>query len=337
VNVIFEEVGILGLIMALAFFATLWDAVRHHDTLFAEPITADSRSRLLRLVVFALLPASIILHELGHAAAIRALGREVLDFGFFFIYGYVSYNAFGLSPAEQSFIALAGPAVSVIIGLVALAIGWFKPTRTPVNYLLLVFGALELANALLFYPVMDAIGAVGEGGDWRQIYSTDAPAVLIPVAIVHATILGGALLAWRSESVRKGYATRTGQVYRTPEQISRRSELARIMASAASIATDRWSHPVELVADAQRGGIQMVLRWQSRGFNRALLVHAPPLDGADPHIEIHAAIRATDPGLPPYERPLNRVDGQPNADELARYIRRALDTVDEWDGAVTIN
>ncbi len=109
------------------------------------------------------------------------------------------------------------------------------------------------------------------------------------------------------------------------------------MASAAGMATDRWTHPVELVADAQRGGIQMVLRWQSRGFNRALLVHAPPLDGPDPHIEIHAAIRALDPGLPPYERPLNRVDGEPNVDELAAYIRRALDTVDSWDGAVTVN
>ena len=35
--------------------------------------------------------------------------------------------------------------------------------------------------------------------------------------------------------------------------------------------------------------------------------------------------------------PLTRVDGQPNVDELATYIRRALDTVDGWDGAVTVN
>ncbi|HLT20243.1 MAG TPA: site-2 protease family protein [Thermomicrobiales bacterium] len=323
--------------MALASIATLWDTVRHHETLFAEPMTADTRSRLLRLVIFVLLPASIILHELGHAAAIRAVGREVLDFGFYFIYGYVSYNGYGLTPYEQGFIALAGPAVSVAIGLAALTIGWFKPTRAPINYVLLLFGALEIANALIFYPVLDALGGAGDGGDWRQIYRTETPGIMIPVAIVHATILAGGLLAWRSEEVRRGYAERTGQVYRTREQISRRSELARIMASAATQATDRWQHPVELVADAQRGGIQMVLRWQSRGFNRALLVHAPPLDGADPHIEIHAAIRALEPGLPPYERPLNRVDGQPNVDELAGYIRRALDTVDGWDGALTMN
>jgi len=323
--------------MALASIATLWDTVRHHRTLFAEPMSVDTRSRLLRLVIFVLLPASIILHELGHAAAIHMVGREVLDYGFYFVYGYVSYNAFGLTPYEQGFIALAGPAVSVAIGLVALAIGWFKPTRAPINYVLLVFGALELANALIFYPVLDALGGAGDGGDWRQIYQTETPGILIPVAILHAGFLTAALLAWRSEDVRRGFAQRTGQIYRTHEQISRRSELARIMASAASQATDQWAHPVELVADAQRGGIQMVLRWQSRGFNRALLVHAPPLDGADPHIEIHAAIRAMEPGLPPYERPLNRVDGPPNVDELAAYIRRALDTVDDWDGALTVN
>jgi len=323
--------------MALAFFAAVWDAARHRATLFSEPMTSDTRGRILRLVIFVLLPLSIIFHELGHAVAVRAVGREVLDFGFFFVYGYVSYNGFGLSAYEQGLIALAGPLVSVVMGVAALAFGWFKPTRTPINYLLIIFGALEIANVLIFYPVIDAVGGVGDAGDWRQIYSTDTPLIGLPVAIFHIAVLVGGVLAWRSDRMRKGYAERTGQVYRTPAQIGRRSELARIMASAAGMATDRWKHPTELVADAQAGGIQMVLRWQSEGFNRALLVHAPPLDGADPHIEIHAAIRAIDPGLPPYERPLNRVDGEPNADELAAYIRRALDTVDGWDGAVTVN
>ncbi|MEZ4521938.1 MAG: M50 family metallopeptidase [Thermomicrobiales bacterium] len=329
--------GILGLIMALAFFAAVWDAIRHRATLFSEPMTSDGRGRILRLVIFVLLPLSIIFHELGHAAAVKAVGRDVIDFGFFFVYGYVSYNGFGLSPTEQGLIALAGPAVSIVMGLVALAIGWFKPTRTPINFLLLAFGALELANVLIFYPFIDFIGGVGEGGDWHQIYATDTPMIGIPVGIFHVAVLAGAVIAWKSDSIRNGYARRTGQVYRTRSQIGNRSELARIMASAAGVASDRWKHPVELVADAQAGGIQMIVRWQSDGFNRALLIHAPPIDGPDPHIEIHAAIRALDPGLPPYERPLNRVDGKPNVEELARYIRRALDTVDSWDGAVTVN
>jgi hypothetical protein len=334
---VFEEVGALGFIMGLAFVAAAADAVRHRETLFAEPMTSEGRGRILRLVIFALLPLSIIFHELGHAVAVWATGREVLDFGFFFIYGFVSYNGAGLSPLQQGMIALAGPLVSIVLGLAAVGVGWFKPTRTSINYMLLVFGALELANILVFYPVVDALGGAGDGGDWRQIYATDTPALSIAVAVLHVAILGGALVAWRSDNVRRVYAERTGQRYRTPDQIGRRSELARTMASAAGEATDHWTHPVEMVADAQAGGIQMVLRWQSGGFRRALLVHAPPLDGADPHVELHAAIRALDPGLPPYERPLNRIDGQPNVTELAVYIRRALETVDAWDGAVTVN
>ena len=184
-------------------------------------MTADSRGRVLRLVVFGLLPLSIIFHELGHAIAVWSVGREVLDFGFFFVYGFVSYNGFGLSPYEQGMIALAGPLVSVVMGVAALAAGWFRPTRTPINFLLLVFGALELANVLIFYPVIDAFGGVGDAGDWRQIYSTDTPLIGIPVAIFHIAVLGGAVLAWRSERIRRGYAERTGQVYRTPQQIGR--------------------------------------------------------------------------------------------------------------------
>ncbi len=323
--------------MALAFFAAVWDAVRHHDTLFVEPMTVDSRGRILRLVIFVFLPLSIIFHELGHAVAVWSVGREVLDYGFYFVYGFVAYNGFGLSPTEQSMIALAGPLVSIVMGLAALAIGWFKPMRSSWSYLLLVFGALEMVNIMIFYPVLDALGGAGDGGDWRQIYSTDAPEIAIPMAIFHVAFLVATVVAWRSDTIRAGIAKRSGQVYRSPAQVGRRSELARIMSSAAGVASDRWKHPIELVADAQAGGIQMILRWQSDGFNRALLVHAPPLDGPDPHIEIHAAIRALDPGLPPYERPLNRVDGQPNVEELAAYIRRALDTVDGWDGAVTVN
>ena len=244
--------------MAFAFAATVWDAVSNRKTLFAEPMTTDSRSRVLRLVIFALLPLSIIFHEFGHAFAIRAFGREVLDFGFFFFYGYVSYDPRGLSPTEEGLIALAGPLVSVIIGLLALAIGWFRPMRTAFASMLLLFGILELANALVFYPVMDAIGAVGEGGDWRVIYSTETPVIGIPVAIFHAAILAGGIFVWRSGSIRSEYAVRTGRVRRTRAQIGKRSELARIMSNAAGAASNQWKHPIELVADAQLGGIQMI-------------------------------------------------------------------------------
>jgi hypothetical protein len=37
--------------------------------------------------------------------------------------------------------------------------------------------------------------------------------------------------------------------------------------------------------------------------------------------------------MPPYQRTLARIDGQPNAQELVPYIRRFLDFIDSWNGA----
>lgn len=333
----FDDFGFLTILMGVAFVAVSYDAIRHAERIFAEPATSDSRSRILRLVLFGLLPLSIIFHELGHAVAVWSFGGEVLDFGFYFYYGYVSFNAFGLSDLDLGLIAFAGPLVSVVIGLIALAVAWFWPRRTPVNYLLFLLGGLELANALVFYPVIDAVGGVGDGGDWSQIYSSSTPIFSGAVGVVHAAILIGAVVAWKSESFQRGYHQRTGQVYRTREETARRSDLAQIMARAATRAIDGWRHHVQLVADGQAGGIQAVLRWQSDGFHRSVVVHATPLDGSDPHVEIHAAIRAEDPGMPPYQRALTRINGQPNIEQLADHIRTALDTVDAWDGAISVN
>lgn len=316
--------------MGIAFVAAVYDAIRHHDTLFAEPMTADSRGRLLRLTVFALLPLSIIFHEAGHAVAVKIFGGEIVDFGFYFIYGFVSHRGF-YSALDLGWIALAGTIVNVILGIIAIAIFWFWPRRAPVNYLLITFAALQGANALIFYPVLDLMGGIV--GDWSTIYSSDTPVFSTVVGVIHAGILIGSVVIWKSEWFQRGYSERLGQPYRTPEQAARRSELARIIARAASEAAGDWRHPVELVADAQAGGIQMVMRWNSDNFNRALLVHASPMDGADPHVEIHAAVRPEDPGIPPHQRAIERIDGEPNVDELAQHITRALDLVDRWDGA----
>lgn len=327
--VFIEGVGILGIIVGLAFLAVTYDAIANRRTLFSEPVTAPKRQRLLRLAVFGLLPVSIVLHELGHAIAIWSVGREVVDFGFAFIYGFVSYNAFGLSALQQAWIAVAGTMMNVLLGIICLGIFWFRPQRPAVNYLLFIFTVIQGANALIFYPILDFAGGIV--GDWSTIYSTETPIFSAFTGVLHVGILGGAALTWKSPRFQRLYAERTGQmrVHRDPP--ARRSELAVTLARAASDAIDNWRHRVELVTDAQAGGLQLILRWESRGYFRRLLVHATPLDGPDPHVELHAAIRAMDPGLPPYERPIMRINGRPNAPDLALRIRTALDLVESWD------
>lgn len=327
--VFIEGVGILGIIVGIAFLAVTYDAIANRRTLFSEPVTAQKRQSLLRLAVFGLLPLSILLHELGHAIAIWSIGREVLDFGFAFIYGFVSYNSFGVSPLQEAWIAVAGTLMNVLLGIVCLGIFWFRPQRPAVNYLLFIFTVIQGANALIFYPILDFAGGIV--GDWSTIYSTETPLFSALIGVLHVGILGGAALTWKSPRFQRLYAERTGRVRVHRDVPARRSELAVIMARAASDAVESWKHPVELVTDAQAGGLQVILRWVSEGYFRRVLVHATPLDGPDPHVEFHAAIRAEEPGLPPYERPVMRINGRPNSTDLALHIRMALDLVESWD------
>jgi hypothetical protein len=331
--VFFDSTGIISLFLVIAAGATVWDVAKGRHELFDQRLTADDRNRLLRLVIFVLLPLSIVLHEAGHAVAVKAFGGEVVGFGFFLYYGYVEHRGF-YTPLDVAIISFAGPIVNVVLGLGAFAIAWFTPRRAAVNYLLFVFCAFELFNALVFYPLFDFGGGIA--GDFSSIYSSNTPVFSAVVGIGHVAILAGAAIFWRTPRYRKGYEERTGQ--RRPRVSgAERWQMADVLAHASTEASTDWKHEIALSGDAQSGGTQMVLRWQSGGFQRALLVHSTHSDDPKQHVELHAAIHPNEDGAPPYQRPLMRVDGQPQLDELTLYIRRSLDFIDTWDGASVIS
>jgi hypothetical protein len=329
------DTPILGLIVAIAAVAALVDTWRDRAALFDARFTADERQRMLRLALFVLLPLSVLAHEGGHALFVKLFGGEIVDFGFYMVYGYVSHVGY-YTPLELGIIAFSGSAINIILGVGAFLLAWFRPfkQRPAINYLLFVFAALELFNALVFYPVFDAMGGIA--GDWSTIYSRDTPVFSILIGLLHATLLIAAALIWRSERFQAGYAERTGlRRVRQPSggDASEQQELTGILTVAAALATDGWRHQVQLMSDTQAGGSQAIVRWQSGGFQRALLVHATLSDDPDQHVELHAAIEPDNHEMPPYERTLARIDGQPTAQELVPYIRRFLDFIDSWNGA----
>lgn len=329
-----EQPGILGLFLAVAMLYTIADVWRGRAELFDERVTEHDRTRLQRLVIFVLLPLSVLLHEAGHALAVDAFGGEVVGFGFYIFYGYVEH-AGRYTPRELALIALAGPLVNVVLGLAAAAVGWFRPPRPAIAYLLFVFAAFELGNALLFYPLLDALGGVA--GDWETIYSRATPVLSIAAGIAHLTIVAGAVLLWKNARFQAGYAQRTGRRPAGPSlSPDQRRELAELLARSAEEATRGWKHPVQLVADAQAGGTQLVLRWESGGYSRALVVHAGQRDAAL-RIELHAAAQPHHPGAPPLRRPLARYSGAPTVEQLAPQLRRFLDFVDSWNAATQVS
>ncbi len=317
-------------LLGLAALGTLYIVIRDRKSLFDDEITADDRGKLLQLTIFILLPATIVLHEVGHAIAVKLFGGTIVDYGFGFYYGFVSHVG-EYSRIELGWIALSGTLVNVVLAAIALAIFWFWPRSKPINFLLVAFAALQLANALIFYPILDAFGGIV--GDWSTIYSTETPIFSITVAAIHILILVGAVLAWKSPAMQQAFTERTGLQRLPARDTAGRNQLSSVIARASAQAQHGWKHPVELVADAQAGGFQMVLRWNSGNFQRAVVVHGSPPEERDPHIEIHAAVKPESPGIPPAERPISRIDGMPDVDQLAAHITQTLDFVDTWDGA----
>ena len=329
------DTPILGLIVAVAAVATLVDTWRDRAALFDARFTADERQRVLRLAMFVLLPLSVLAHEGAHALFVMLFGGEIVDFGFYMIYGFVAHVG-RYTALELGLIAFSGSAINIVLGVGAFLLAWLRPVRErpAINYLLFVFAALELFNALVFYPVFDALGGVA--GDWSTIYSRDTPVFSILIGLLHAALLGAAALIWRSPRFQAGYTERTGlrQVRQSSDgDASEQQEMTGILTVAAALATDGWRNQVQLMSDAQAGGAQVIIRWQSGGFQRALLVHATLSDDPDQHVELHAAIEPDTQEMPPYERTLARIDGQPTAQELVPYIRRFLDFIDSWNGA----
>jgi len=330
------DTPILGLIVAVAAVATLVDTWRDRVALFDARFTADERQRVLRLAMFVLLPLSVLAHEGGHAVFVKLFGGEIVDFGFYMVYGFVAHVG-RYTPLELALIAFSGPAVNIVFGVAAFLLAWFRPfpKRPAVNYLLFVFAVLELFNALVFYPIFDALGGIA--GDWSTIYSRETPVFSVPIGILHLALLVAAALIWRSTSFQAGYAERTGlrrmRATSGGEAADEQQEMTGILTVAAALATEGWRHPVQLASDAQAGGSQVVVRWRSGGFQRALLVHSTLSTGPDQHVELHAAIEPDSEGMPTYERTLARIDGRPTAQELASYIGRFLDFVDTWNGA----
>lgn len=332
---------ILTLLLAVIGGAALVDAVRNRRTLFDDRLTLDERQRLTRLALFVLVPLSVIFHELGHAVAVKLFGGQVIGWGFYLYYGYVEHSGF-YTPIELAWIAVAGTLVNVVLGLGAIAWAWYRSGNVAVRYLLFVFGAFSLLNALVFYPLLDALGGIA--GDWETIYSRQTPVFSGIVGLLHVLILVGGVILWRNPRVRAGYERRTGLRQETsvfagprPEMYTdgARRELAGVLAVAAAAASNGWRHPVTIATDDQAGGAQVVIRWTSRGFQRALLIHAAP-DGAASRVELHAAVQALELPSHAFQRPLARIDGDPTTAELSPQIRRFLDYVDAWDGATVM-
>jgi hypothetical protein len=137
---------------------------------------------------FLLVPIGVLLHEFGHMLAAWSTGAEVLSLGYFLYWGYVSYIPATGDPLAEWYVSLAGNAFSYFLGIACL-IAAVRFVRLPVilRVVLLQLGILEIAQTLIFYPLLDL--DPNFNGDWESIYFFRAPIASGITAAIHVVSL----------------------------------------------------------------------------------------------------------------------------------------------------
>ncbi len=192
-GLLFDLFALLYAVQAMRTLVTLarnWRA-------FWDPFFTPQDARLAQEVGFFLfIPVGVFLHEVGHYVTAKMAGAQVLGFHYRLFWGYVSYQG-ELSPLAHWWIALSGNLVSILFGLVLLAVGYrARRVRFPLRYTLFYAGQIESAFALIAYPLFSFSGLFE--GDWVTIYDfATTPMLSTAALIIHLALVLGILTWWR--------------------------------------------------------------------------------------------------------------------------------------------
>jgi hypothetical protein len=188
--------GLVDLMLGLAALATAVSLGRSWKEFRDDDFTPRDRSLANQAAVFLVPPVVVLLHELGHVVAAVAVGARVTSFDYGFFEGSVGV-AGNITRAEDLFVALAGNVAGALAGVSLLLVGTrARSLPRAVRHLLLVGGLLEVGFTLVGYPVLSLTTRFG---DWLVVYDFDStPGLSLAVAVVHAAVLAGLWLWWRT-------------------------------------------------------------------------------------------------------------------------------------------
>ncbi len=181
----------------VAVLFTLWELVRNRRALFDAQFTGADFALAGRIGFLLLTPLGVLGHELGHYATAAALGGRGITLDFHVYWGYVTAHDI-TDPSAWFLVALAGPAVSVVLGFAALVAA--RRIRQPAPAAILqVFGSTSLLLILVAYPLISFLTG---SGDYLDIYSTRTPLLSAVTLACHGALLV-AMVALRRRRVRR--------------------------------------------------------------------------------------------------------------------------------------
>lgn len=339
----FNSFALLGLVIAAAGVKIVRDLYRNRALILDDDFTESDRRMTTMAAFYLLLPISVGLHELGHAVAVWTFHGKVVDFGFYFFAGFVSYEA-AFSNTQHILVAVAGPFVSVILGVIALGVVFLRrpSLRPPLNELLLQFAILTIANTLIFYPLLDF--GLGIEGDFRQMYFGGVPWLSAVILAFHLGILGALYLgsknAWCTNRLAELTGMPTGSRrglmggVQWPEghpaagsgPLELDGDESRIQAAAKRVASG-WHAPVQGLLQRRPEGSSLTLSWPAGGYACEVAIRRARNGSTTIAGKANAPVAgmASLPSLSTGHWP-----ALPSEDALTIEIRVAMESVERW-------
>lgn len=161
-------------------------AYQQWPVIYQNPLTKAKKQWAQEASFYLMVPIGVFIHELGHALAVLFVGGQVLEFGFFFFWGYVAPTP--LAPVPYWIVATAGTAGSLLFALTVWLLGRGS-THRPVRYFTKRTVSFQLYFSLIYYPIFTAVLPIG---DWRIMYNFSlTPLLSGGLAVVHVALLAG--------------------------------------------------------------------------------------------------------------------------------------------------
>jgi len=334
--------SIFAILIAVAGIRVVATIFRNRHEIFDENFTDADRVLVDQTAFFLLLPLSVALHELGHATLVWVFGGEVVDFGFYFFAGFVSYVG-AFSDVQHILVSVAGIAVNVFLATAALLFIFLRkpPMRAAFNELLVQFVIISIANALIFYPLLDF--ATGMNGDFQQMYFGGVPWLSVIILICHLSVLAVGYIAFKSERISAKLSALTGlppHVRRgfmggfrsvagappVPEVLPPTQEELTIQGAVKRVASG-WPDRLSAAMTRRPQGPLVILRWNKPDGDRAVSISQEPAGSV--------AISLVAPGTRVATSKIwQRWAVFPTEDELVIGVRMAMEEADRRPPAI---
>lgn len=321
ISLIYVVIGIRSVSRLINRWSEVWD----------RRFSVQDRQLVDEAAFFVLVPVSVALHELGHAIAIWAFGKEVVDFGFYGFAGYVSFVPFGLSDVQLTVIAAAGSLVNLLLAVGAIAIVFLRPFRASINELLIQFAIVSGANAFIVYPLLDL--ASNLNGDWRQMYSSGVPWLSAIIVAVQVGVIAAGFWLYSSPWAKARLARLTdvpagmqrgflGGIVPGTIDVQALNPQERSLREATERVASGWPSKVETGIQRFDTGTAMTLAWQRGGQGYAIAARAFGSGRTD-------IVALTGRGADGRPQLIRGWAAPPPTDELTMAIRIAMETIEQ--------